>query len=240
MTKSCSWDVLGTSFNFTPAIEAIDKTIGPRLRAIGVDPKTLFFSWFYAAQRDFTYTSIAGSYTPIAKILQMTLRRACLIVDLPEDQAPTDDEIKTVMKAVTSLPPRPGLKDCLDGLREAGWDVYAVTNGGRETSLNYYNAANIDLDSDHLLTCDEIKVAKPAVKVYDSVNSHLDQRGLSNESGDRWFVAAHAWDLIAARKAGFKTAYLTFEEHDPVTDLFGLFDIYADSMQSLLAQMKKL
>ena len=122
--KSVCFDVLGTCFGFEAAIEAIDSRLGPKLKAINVDPKTLFFSWFYAAQRDFTYTSIVGDYTPIAQILKNTLKRACLIVDLPADQAPTDDDVATVMKAVTSLQARPGLKACFDGLRDAGLDVY--------------------------------------------------------------------------------------------------------------------
>jgi 2-haloacid dehalogenase len=53
-------------------------------------------------------------------------------------------------------------------------------------------------------------------------------------------VAAHSWDLLAAKKAGFKTAYLTMEEHDPVTDVFGSFDLYADSNEELLQKMKAL
>lgn len=75
MTKSVCFDVLGTCFGFEAAIEAIEARLGDRLRAIGVDPKTLFFSWFYAAQRDFTYTTVIGQYTPIAQVLKSTFRR---------------------------------------------------------------------------------------------------------------------------------------------------------------------
>lgn len=53
-TKSICFDVLGTCFDFEGAIKAIDARLGPQLGSIGVDPKTFFFSWFYAAQRDFT------------------------------------------------------------------------------------------------------------------------------------------------------------------------------------------
>ncbi len=75
MTKSVCFDVLGTCFGFDAAIEAIEERLGPRLKAIGVDPKTLFFSWFYAAQRDFTYTTVVGQYVPIAQVLKHTLKR---------------------------------------------------------------------------------------------------------------------------------------------------------------------
>lgn len=237
--KSISFDVLGTCFAFTSIITAIRARLGPRLAPHGLDPKTLTFAWFYAAQRDFTYLSMCGSYTPIAQVLQATLRRACLIVDLPAADAPTDDDVRAVMAAVRALQPREGLKACFDGLRAGGWDVYAVTNGGAETSLAYFRQADVELDAEHLLSCDAIRVAKPDVRVYETTHHHLRTRGLSGVSGgDKWFVAAHAWDLIAAKKVGFKTAYLDFEEHDPVTECFGEFDVRAGSMKELLEKMK--
>ncbi|KAI4650002.1 uncharacterized protein J4E78_008283 [Alternaria triticimaculans] len=238
MTKSASFDVIGTCFAFSAPITTIQSRLGPKLTTAAVDPKTLFFSWFYAAQRDFTYVSMSGSYVPIAQVLKSTFRRACAVVDLPLD-AITDEDVDEVMKAFKAMGPRDGLKKCFDGLREAGWDVYGVTNGGSETSLAYYHNAGIELDAEHLLSCDAIKIAKPDVRVYENADRHLTERGLAKGDGERWFVAAHAWDLIAARKAGFKTAYLDFEEHDPCTDVFGEFDLYASSMEDLLIKLKE-
>ena len=240
MTQSASFDVIGTCFDFTIPIEAIHSRLGQKLSTANTDPRTLFFSWFYAAQRDFTYVSLAGNYKPIAEVLKLTFKRACRIVDLPAD-AVSDEDVAAIMKAFKSMTPREGLKECFDGLREAGWDVYAVTNGGVETSLAYYHNAGIDVDKKHLLSCDDLKVAKPDVKVYENVQSHLTKQGLgTKDDGRRWFVAAHAWDLIAAKKAGFKTAYLDFEEHDPVTEVFGEFDLYAGGMEELMSKLKHL
>lgn len=243
MTKSASFDVIGTCFAFSVPISTIQSRLGPKLSTAAVDPKTLFFSWFYAAQRDFTYVSMTGSYVPIAQVLESTFRRACAVVDLPVD-AVTDEDVEEIMKAFKAMGPRDGLKKCFDGLREAGWDVYGVTNGGSETSLNYYRNAGIELDEQHLLSCDHIQIAKPDVRVYENANRHLSEtvrhakEALGTGGGARWFVAAHAWDLIAARKAGFKTAYLDFEEHDPCTGIFGEFDLYASSMEELLGKLK--
>lgn len=238
--RSACFDVLGTCFDFIGAIEVVTDRLGSKLANVNADAKSLVFSWFFAAQRDFTYTSTVGNYTPIAQILKHTIKRACMIVDLPPDQI-TDDDVDAIMAEVRRLKPRPGLKTCYDGLRQAGWDVYGVTNGGKEASLNYYKLADIELDEDHLLSCDDIKVAKPDVKVYTTAHQHLTARGLGKEDdGDRWFIAAHAWDLMAARKAGFKTAYLAFEEHDPVEPVFGRFDIYAETMEELLEKMRKI
>jgi 2-haloacid dehalogenase len=233
MTKSASFDVIGTCFAFHAPITTIQSRLGPKLQTLGIDPKTLFFSWFYAAQRDFTYVSMTGSYVPIAQVLKSTFRRACAVVDLAMD-AVSDEDVEEVMKAFKAMGPRDGLKKCFDGLREAGWDVYGVTNGGTETSLNYFHKAGIELDEQHLLSCDAIQIAKPDVRVYENAQRHLNEtikhteKGLGMGDGARWFIAAHAWDLIAARKAGFKTAYLDFEEHD----------LYESSMEELLEKLK--
>ncbi|CBX99216.1 hypothetical protein IAQ61_000669 [Plenodomus lingam] len=240
MTKSASFDVIGTCFAFSVPINAISERLGPILTTHSVDAKSLFFAWFYAAQRDFTYTSISGSYRPIAEILKLTFRRACCIVNIPGD-AVSDEDVTEVMKAFKAMQPREGLKECFDGLREAGWDVYAVTNGGVQTSLSYYRKALIELDRDHLLSCDDLQIAKPDVRVYENANRHLSSRGMGEKGdGTRWFVAAHSWDLIAARTAGFKTAWLAVEEHEPVTEVFGEFDIYAKDMKELLRKMKEI
>lgn len=239
MTNSASFDVIGTCFEFEVPIQAIRDRLDSVLSTAKTDPKTLFFAWFYAAQRDFTYVSLAGSYKSIAEILKLTFKRACLIVDIPTD-AVSDEDVAAIMKAFKAMGPREGLKECFDGLREAGWDVYGVTNGGVETSLAYYHNANIKLDKQHLLSCDDLKIAKPDVKVYEHAQEHLTKQGLGAKGdGKRWFVAAHSWDLLAARAAGFKTAYLDFEEHDPVTDVFGEFDLYAGSMKELLQKLKE-
>ena len=129
MPPSASFDVIGTCFDFHVPITAIHTRLGPKLTTAKCDPKTLFFAWFYAAQRDFTYLSLAGSYTPIAQVLKLTFKRACRIVDLPAD-AVSDEDVEEIMKAFKGMEPREGLKQCFDGLREAGWGVYGVTNGG--------------------------------------------------------------------------------------------------------------
>lgn len=248
MPKSVSFDVLGTCFHFGPLIDLINSIIkrNPKIETT-IDATTLFHSWFYAAQRDFTYISIVGAYQPIANIFKQTFRRACAIVDFPDPQHNiTDNDIDMLMTELRRLPARPGLKDCFDGLRDAGFDVYAVTNGGKETSLKYYQLADVDLDSDHLLSCDDLKAAKPDPKVYSNANEWLESRGCEatakingKEVGQRWFVAAHSWDLIAARKAGFRTAWVAHEEHDPVTGVFGEFDVYAKDLRECLQKIKE-
>ncbi|KAK4937724.1 hypothetical protein LTR66_015163 [Elasticomyces elasticus] len=243
MPKSASFDVLGTCFHFEPLIDLINSILhrNPDI-STNIDACTFVHSWFYTGQREFTYTSIVGSYTPIAQILLKTFRRALAIVDYPDpDKNITDNDLAMVKTELLKLPPRPYLKEIFDGLRDAGWDVYGVTNGGKEASLKYYSLADIELDDNHLLSCDDLKVAKPDMRVYENANKWLESRGCEakDDKGivQRWFVTAHSWDLMAARKAGFKTAWVAHEERDPVTDVFGEFDVYGKDLKEVLAKM---
>lgn len=59
----------------------------------------------------------------------------------------------------------------------------------------------------------------------------LKRAGLeSGDTEDAWFVAAHAWDLLPARKQGFKTAYVTFEEIVQCDEIFGRADVVEDGL----------
>lgn len=54
---------------------------------------------------------------------------------------------------------------------------------------------------DTVKSCDEVGLAKPFAEVY--TGAHEACRELEGgEQRERWFVAAHLWDLAAARKAG--------------------------------------
>lgn len=102
--------------------------------------------------------------------------------------------------------------------------------------MKYFSNAGIELDDEHLLSCDDLGVAKPDAKVYGNTNEVLTKRGCV---GERWFVAAHSWDLIAARKAGFRTAWIEHEEGDACEEIFGRFDVKAKDLRECLEKIKE-
>lgn len=146
-----------------------------------------------------------------------------------------------------ALPARDGLKECFEVLRGAGWDVLACTNGGRGGTEGYFRGAGVEgVSGDAVVSCDEVGggVAKPDLRVYGAVNELLDGRdggeARGKKKGNRWFVAAHSWDLIAARKAGFRTAWVAHEEGDACRGLFGEFDVVAGGMRECAEVMVRM
>ncbi len=55
-----------------------------------------------------------------------------------------------------------------------------------------------------LLSCDFISVIKPNRAVY--------ELALERSAAETWMVAAHAWDIAGASRAGLRTAFITSVE----------------------------
>ena len=77
-------------------------------------------------------------------------------------------------------------------------------------------------------------VAKPERRVYENAREKIEQEG----EGEKWFVAAHSWDLLAAREAGFRTAWIGHEEGDACEEVFGEFDVKAKDLGECLEMIR--
>jgi 2-haloacid dehalogenase len=89
-------------------------------------------------------------------------------------------------------------------LKEQGANVLVITNGAKATTEGYIAQAGLEGLVDDVRSCDEVGLAKPFAQVYEKAGEacELVEKKSENGSVERWFVAAHLWDLAAARKAG--------------------------------------
>lgn len=87
-------------------------------------------------------------------------------------------------------------------MAEAGWKVVALTNGSEESTRKLLDRVGV-LQDTSIFSCDTIQKTKPHPDVY-----ALPKQ---DTSGDIWMVAAYAWDIIGAARAGLKTAFITQE-----------------------------
>ncbi|KAG9755120.1 hypothetical protein KCU59_g113, partial [Aureobasidium melanogenum] len=111
----------------------------------------------------------------------------------------------------------------------AGFEVWALSTGDEERVLGYFKKAGVEFPKSNFRSCDAKGVAKPALDAY---------RPLFESFGDneKWFAAAHYWDVSAAKIVGFKGAYCSIFEKE---DCKELFDVDMDVMADTLPEMAK-
>ncbi|KAI4666014.1 uncharacterized protein J4E78_003479 [Alternaria triticimaculans] len=149
----------------------------------------------------------------------------------------TEEDVKYFIQEYTKCEVRPGAKECVDIMKKAGWTVWAFTSGDRPRVMGYFERGNIDIDNEHIVTCDDVGVGKPDLKAYEKL---IGKIGVDSKAGDLWFAAAHGWDVSAAGRAGFKTAYCLVLEKEALDDVFGKMDVVAATLPELAEKVTSL
>ncbi|KAM0790100.1 hypothetical protein ACM66B_005428 [Microbotryomycetes sp. NB124-2] len=231
-------DVLGTLFPPQHAAKPLKQHLFPdisdELAQAVVD------DWFHSSQRDFTYLSMNGKYVPIGQILKMSLPRVLVEKGLVRAADASSFDVTPVTSILSSVPPRPSfhaLHNALSTCKTVEFKLVAATNGAAETTRQLFDNALEAQESQkwEIFSCDEIQVAKPAPEVYEAVWRKL---GMNDKTSRRaWFVASHTWDLFAAKRAGFLTAWTAYEEHLPLPELWGETDIVAKDLEDAARQL---
>ncbi|KAH8928843.1 HAD-like protein [Atractiella rhizophila] len=248
----CCFDVLGTCFHLSNVVDTIHSELKEELGVDAITAQLLVYNWYHASQRDFTYLA-PTCYTPIMQVFEKSIAKAFLPY-LPSLSSASKAALRdpqsrittTLMSALKTLSPRPGLVEGMNALNAKGIDCWAVTNGGKEGTINLFERvdktgkwfAGPQNLADRVISCDEIEAAKPDQRVYRYAKRRVcESSSLAEDQIEFWFIATHSWDLHSAKKAGFKTAWVSLEEHDPSIALFGEPDILAESFPSVAQQI---
>lgn len=227
------FDVIGTCFCYDVMVDAIETSIGDKLRLNYCKPELFFHAWMTACERDFSYLSLCHEYRPNKVVLKSlffkTLHHAG--IKEPSDIA-TEEELDYLCDQWLKLKARPGLKECWKALRDNGFDIWCLTDGDHDSVKGYFENSGLDISDDFIVSCDTIRAGKPEPEVYQYM---LDL--LPNKGTDAWFVAVHSWDCLAAKKSGFKTAWSDVYERYACEDIFGRPDIEAGDLIDLADQI---
>ena len=110
---------------------------------------------------------------------------------------------KSILGEVRKLPAHPEVRVSLERLRDAGFRIAALTNStGQVEDAHLANAGIRDL-FDEALTADDAKRLKPAPEAYAAAARKL---GVPLERVR--LIAAHAWDVAGAMRAGAAAAFV--------------------------------
>ncbi|KAH0024118.1 2-haloalkanoic acid dehalogenase, partial [Aureobasidium melanogenum] len=230
MPKHVVFDVVGTLVSYDAFFANIEKVLGPRLLANNITPKIFGFAWLESSEREFTYLSISSRYKPYKQVFSSMFYRMLWMSGIAEPRSfATDAERDEMVASYSTLVLRPGVQETFDLLRKAGFEVWALSTGDEERVLGYFKKAGVEFPKSNFRSCDAKGVAKPALDAY---------RPLFESFGDdeKWFAAAHYWDVSAAKIVGFKGAYCSIFEKE---DCKELFDVDMDVMADTLPEMAK-
>ncbi|KAF2019916.1 HAD-like protein [Aaosphaeria arxii CBS 175.79] len=225
--KHVVFDVVGTCVSYDAIFEALETRLGERLREQCIKPKLLGYTWFEAAEREYTYLSISGRYIRFFDVFKSLFYRMLWMAGIEEPREfATDDDLAYILEQFMKLEARPGVAECFKLLREAGFTCWAFTAGDVNRVRGYFTNNGIDMPLENFMSCDSLGIGKPAPESYRPL---LDRFG----SEEAWFAAAHMWDVSAAKSTGFKGAYCTVWEKEPCIDLFGEMDVMASNFPDM-------
>ncbi|KAG2413149.1 hypothetical protein HFD88_002338 [Aspergillus terreus] len=227
--KHVVFDVVGTCVSFDAFYATIDRVIGKKLAARNVTAAFFGFSWMTAAELEFTFLSISERYKPYKEILGALFFRTLYMAGIENPRTfATEQERDECVQGYFQLELRPGLKECFDTLRAAGFTVWCLTTGDVKRVTGYFERSGVSMPSENLISCDAQGKAKPAPAAYRAV---FDQFSAGD---DKWFAAAHMWDVSAATKVGFRGAYCTVYEKEPCSEVFDeKMDVIADTLPEM-------
>lgn len=229
-TKHIIFDVVGSLVSFTHFFSAIAQRLGPSLATHSISAPLLGFAWLESAEREYTFLSLSGQYVPFSTVFEAIFFRVLHFAGVPEPRrVATEQDVKDLLQEYKQCVVRPGAREAVQLLRREGWTVWAFTSGDRERVWGYFEKGEIDIEARNVVTCDELGVGKPERKAYERLKEKIG----GEDGAELWYAAAHAWDVSAARRSGFRTAYCTVLEKEPLEEVFGQMDVVAESLLEL-------
>ena len=118
------------------------------------------------------------------------------------DVAP--DDRADILRGMRALPPHPDVRPALDLLQDAGFRLATLTNSNAEAAEAQLGHAGLRGYFEQVLSVERVRRLKPAPEVYRMAAATLgvppDQMRL---------VAAHAWDVAGALRAGCAAAFVS-------------------------------
>ena len=186
-TKNIVFDVVGTLAGYDKLHDAMEVTLGDRLRAEGIKIPMLCYLWTGEAGREYTNLNLSGGYVPYFKVFEAIAFRVFWKCGIAEPRKfATVEEVAAIAKGYANLEMRPGAAECVSKLRDAGFTVWGLTTGDLNTVGGYFRRSGIEMPRKNLVSCDAAQIGKPDPRAYKPL---LDR--LSSNGSKPWFAAAH-------------------------------------------------
>ena len=125
----------------------------------------------------------------------------------------SEDDRQEILSGLRNLPPHPEVHESLDRLLEAGFRLATLTNSTQEVAEAQIENAGLTDRFEQILSADTAKRLKPAPAPY-----RMAARALEIPERGMRLVAAHAWDVAGALRAGCAAAFVARQPFDPLVE----------------------
>ena len=155
--------------------------------------------WFQQMLQSAFVSTVTNAYRDFSQLgraaLEMTAKRRGVELS-PEQQ-------QQILGMIRQLPPHPDVVDGLSRLRDAGFRMAALTNSTADVAEAQLQHAGLRDFFEQALSADMAKRLKPAREAY-----HMSAQRLDIGAADMRMIAAHAWDVTGAMRAGCVAAFV--------------------------------
>jgi 2-haloacid dehalogenase len=156
-------------------------------------------AWFLQLLQSALVATVTDTYSDFGTIggaaLEMVAEREG--VDL------SDEDKQEILGGMRKLPPHPEVAESLERLRDAGLRLATLTNSTQQVAEAQMENSGLRDYFEQILSADSVKRLKPAPEPY-----RMAAESLGVETGQVRLVAAHAWDVAGAMRAGCAAAFV--------------------------------
>ena len=165
--------------------------------------------WFSQMLQSALVATVTDAYTTFGEAadaaLQMTAERRGVEV--------SDEDKQSIVGGLRELPPHPEVADSLDRLRDEGFRLATLTNSTQEVAEAQIRNSGLADRFEQILSADTARRLKPAPAPY-----RMAARTLGVPERETRLVAAHAWDVAGALRAGCAAAFVARQPFDPLVE----------------------
>ena len=140
----------------------------------------------------------------------------------------SDDQREGFVEEYQNLRPFPDVLPGLERLRSEGHTLVAFSNGLERTARVLLERGGVLEHLEDVVSVDDLGTFKPDPEVYRYLARRLDR-----PVGETWLVSSNGWDVIGAKSAGLRAAWV---RRNPAT-VFDPWGIEADLVVEDLEQL---
>ena len=156
-------------------------------------------AWFLQLLQSALVATVTGAYSDFGQVGAAALE----IVAEREGVDVSAQDRQKILGGMQELPPHPEVAKSLDRLRDAGLRLATLTNSTRHVAEAQMENSELRGYFEQILSADDVKRLKPAPEPY-----RMAAESLGVEMEGVRLVAAHAWDVAGALRAGCAAAFV--------------------------------